>query len=145
MGKVESTQDAVVEDIKKDIGVEHIVRSERTTYFRCTYTWSTQYAKEKYEQQRTIHIPEGVDNNVLYAYQTLTNIDLCHMVIFNAYVQGKMGEEEFLEILRSSKVLLEKVLPYIKLAKKLKLEVYEEIIAIYTRVKKELEENNLWK
>lgn len=123
--------------------VKHIVRQDDSKYIRSGYTWSTPYGKERYEEQRTVTLPESTTLDGVYVYQLLTNADLSHMVIFNAYNQGKMEEDEFEELLSSTKQVLKKALPYIKLEKENESEIYGDLVVMYKRLKEELEENGL--
>lgn len=132
-----------VNEVVEEKIVQHIVKQDDSQYIRSGYVWSTQYGKERYEEQRTIKMPEGTTIDGMYVYQLLTNADLSHMVIFNAYNQGKMDEDEFIELMTATKEVLQKAIPYIKLEKENKSEIYRDLATMYKRLKEELEENDI--
>lgn len=144
MGKVNNTTEAVMNDMVKELGVEHVVRQERGTHIRSTYSWSTDYARERFEEHRSVNLPEGETVDTVYVYQLLMGADLTHMVIFNAHNQGVMEGDEFIEILASTKAVLKKAVPLIKQAKLDESEVVDELYSMYKRLKEELEEYDLW-
>lgn len=145
MSKTEEVKNAVSEEVKEQVEKVHVVKQERTTYFRSGYSWSTQFAKERIEEQRTVVVPENTPVDVLYGYQLLSQADVMHMVIFNAHNQELMGDEDHHELLKSTTKVLQRVTPSLRQAKKEKLEVYEEMAAIYRRLRVELTEAGILK
>lgn len=110
---------------------------EKVKTFRSGYTWSTPYAKEKMEEQRTITVSGDIKYDVLYAYQLITQADLRHMVVYNAFEQGLMDEDEKIELLTAS-------VRDAKIVRGFKDEIEEDeenkemILGMYKRIVKEL-------
>lgn len=153
-GVVEQVEVRVTEDIKQRLErkkeqvtnpVVHLIKQEKLIEIQSGYSWGTDYTKEKYEEKRTLTLPEGTSLDTVYVYQLLTNADLRHMVIFNAHNQGSMEEKEFLELLNSTKRVLERALPYIRTEKENDTENYKSLASLYVRLRGDLEEWGLVK
>lgn len=148
MTEVDNKTEAVAENVKGQ-NQTHLVKQEKINTLRCTYAWGTNYNKEKFEESRNIALPAELPNDLVYAYQLLTQADLVHMVAFNANTYGYMDDEEHAEMVVSTKKVLAKVLPtlnkYAKSEKEkekefTKYDEFTEMKEMYRRIKTEITE-----
>lgn len=139
MSKVESAKEAVEEEVTEGLTkTEHIVKQEKTRTINVRYGWATEFNRIKFEESRPIVIAAETPYLAVYTHELLTQADLTHMVIFNAYNQKAMTEEEFMEILETTKEVLKKASTNLKELKAMKVENFSEMAAIYKRLKDEL-------
>jgi len=139
--EVESVQEGVAHYLEN---VLHTVKTEKTKQFRSGYSWGTEYSQNKIDEVRTVYVPEGTSYNVFYAYQLVTQADLRHMVVYSAYEQGLMVEEEKIELLEATKGVLKRFKGLREEVKQDEI-VGEEILAIYKRLAKELRDEGIIK
>lgn len=141
MSEVNEKQNSVQNFLEE---VNHKIKSERNTSFRTSYEWRVDYSQRIYQEARTVIVPEGVSYNVLRAYQEITQADLRHMVIYNAFNEGAMDEDTKIELLGASYHNVKTVKKVLKEVKEDE-EVGEEIEAIYKKVLGELVDEEIVK
>lgn len=143
---LEAVEDNVAEGLEENQNV-HIVKQERTRTFNKRFGWSTEFNRVRFEESRTVAIPADTPYDAVYVHEILTQADVTHMVLFNAYNQGYMERPEFEENLQATVKVLKKASPYMKKVKQIQdeLEQYEEIASIYSRLRGELVEEGILK
>src|SRR5699024_10765563 len=97
--KVDNAQQGLQNFMEK---VFHKIESEKNISYRSSYEWRTDYSQRTYHEARTVIVPESVSYEVLRSYQEITQADLRHMVVYNAFNEGAMDEDTKMELLRAS-------------------------------------------
>lgn len=129
-------------DEKEEGDITHVIKNEMSQIFSSHYGIAREYGQYKLDETRSVPVKEDINSNVLYVYQILTQADLRNMIVYGAFDDGAISEEEKIEYLTSSKRALRQFIAY---QEDIKEDEHhkQDMVEVFKRVKNDLKEEGI--